>query len=105
MDGSDAMSEASVAVIHSDLDKQQTGPSGAPATNGTGGGAQMAPAPLTANQKVPQQSSATTTNPEMIASDGQNRAVSCVADTSTQKEVVVECFAPYDDHRYGAHET
>jgi hypothetical protein len=30
---------------------------------------------------------------------GQQRSVSCVADTSTQKEVVVECFAPYDDHR------
>ena len=29
----------------------------------------------------------------------QNRSVSCVADTSTQQEVVVECFAPYDDHR------
>ncbi len=27
------------------------------------------------------------------------RSVSCVADTSTQREVVVECFAPYDDHR------
>jgi glyoxylate utilization-related uncharacterized protein len=23
-----------------------------------------------------------------------------VADTSTQREVVVECFAPYDDHRW-----
>jgi len=31
---------------------------------------------------------------------GQQRSVSCVADTSTQKEVVVECFAPYDDHRW-----
>ena len=30
----------------------------------------------------------------------QNRSVSCVADTSTQQEVVVECFAPYDDHRW-----
>jgi hypothetical protein len=29
----------------------------------------------------------------------QSRSVSCVADTNTQKEVVVECFAPYDDHR------
>ncbi|XP_040578587.1 uncharacterized protein [Lepeophtheirus salmonis] len=28
------------------------------------------------------------------------RSVSCVADTSTQREVVVECFAPYDDHRW-----
>ena len=27
------------------------------------------------------------------------RSVSCVADTNTQREVVVECFAPYDDHR------
>ena len=27
-------------------------------------------------------------------------SVSCVADTSTQREVVVECFAPYDDHRW-----
>jgi len=26
--------------------------------------------------------------------------VSCVSDTTTQKEVVVECFAPYDDHRW-----
>jgi len=31
---------------------------------------------------------------------GQQRSVSCVADTSTQREVVVECFAPYDDHRW-----
>merc|ERR1712051_355077 len=31
---------------------------------------------------------------------GQQRSVSCVADTNTQKEVVVECFAPYDDHRW-----
>ena len=31
---------------------------------------------------------------------GQQRSVSCVSDTSTQKEVVVECFAPYDDHRF-----
>jgi len=31
---------------------------------------------------------------------GQQRSVSCVSDTSTQKEVVVECFAPYDDHRW-----
>ena len=23
-----------------------------------------------------------------------------MADTSTQREVVVECFAPYDDHRW-----
>jgi len=30
---------------------------------------------------------------------GANRSVSCVAD-STQREVVVECFAPYDDHRW-----
>merc|ERR1719394_1437242 len=30
---------------------------------------------------------------------GQQRSVSCVADTNTQREVVVECFAPYDDHR------
>merc|ERR1719264_123410 len=30
---------------------------------------------------------------------GQQRSVSCVADTSTQR-VVVECFAPYDDHRW-----
>merc|ERR1719323_2390349 len=28
------------------------------------------------------------------------RSVSCVADTNTNKEVVVECFAPYDDHRW-----
>ena len=28
-----------------------------------------------------------------------SRSVSCVADTNTQREVVVECFAPYDDHR------
>lgn len=31
---------------------------------------------------------------------GQQRSVSCVADTNTQREVVVECFAPYDDHRW-----
>merc|ERR1719150_2286854 len=31
---------------------------------------------------------------------GQQRSVSCVADTSTQREVVVECSAPYDDHRW-----
>ena len=31
---------------------------------------------------------------------GQQRSVSCVADTSTQREVVVECFALYDDHRW-----
>merc|ERR1712012_314329 len=31
---------------------------------------------------------------------GQQRSVSCVADTNTNKEVVVECFAPYDDHRW-----
>jgi len=31
---------------------------------------------------------------------GQQRSVSCVSDTTTQKEVVVECFAPYDDHRW-----
>ena len=31
---------------------------------------------------------------------GQQRSVSCVADTNTQKEVVVECFAPYDNHRW-----
>ena len=31
---------------------------------------------------------------------GQQRSVSCVEDTSTQREVVVECFAPYDDHRW-----
>jgi hypothetical protein len=29
-----------------------------------------------------------------------SRSVSCVADTNTQREVVVECFAPYDDHRW-----
>ena len=28
-----------------------------------------------------------------------SRSVSCVADTNTNREVVVECFAPYDDHR------
>ena len=28
-----------------------------------------------------------------------SRNVSCVADTNSQREVVVECFAPYDDHR------
>ena len=33
-------------------------------------------------------------------SNFQNYSVSCVADTSTQREVVVECFAPYDDHRW-----
>ena len=31
---------------------------------------------------------------------GQQRTVSCVADTDNQREVVVECFAPYDDHRW-----
>ena len=31
---------------------------------------------------------------------GQQRTVSCVTDTDTQREVVVECFAPYDDHRW-----
>ena len=30
----------------------------------------------------------------------QQRSVSCVADTSTPREVVVECFAPYNDHRW-----
>ena len=33
-------------------------------------------------------------------SNFQRCSVSCVADTSTQREVVVECFAPYDDHRW-----
>ena len=33
-------------------------------------------------------------------SNFQHCSVSCVADTSTQREVVVECFAPYDDHRW-----
>ena len=33
------------------------------------------------------------------APGGQQRSVSCVADINTQREVVVECFAPYDDHR------
>eukprot|EP00096_Caligus_rogercresseyi_P010951 TRINITY_DN414_c0_g1_i1.p1 TRINITY_DN414_c0_g1~~TRINITY_DN414_c0_g1_i1.p1 ORF type:complete len:876 (-),score=342.27 TRINITY_DN414_c0_g1_i1:817-3444(-) len=35
------------------------------------------------------------------SADGSSiRSVSCVADTSTQREVTVECFAPYDDHRW-----
>ena len=34
------------------------------------------------------------------APGGQQRSVSCVADINTQREVVVECFAPYDDHRW-----
>ena len=33
------------------------------------------------------------------STSGQNRGVSCLADQNTQREVVVECFAPYDDHR------
>ena len=37
---------------------------------------------------------------DMEPSTPGNRSVSCVADTSSQREVVVECFAPYDDHRY-----
>ena len=28
-----------------------------------------------------------------------SRNVSCIAETNSQREVVVECFAPYDDHR------
>jgi hypothetical protein len=53
---------------------------------------------MTSNQQTPTAATAST-NPDMATSDGQNRSVSCVADTSTQREVVVECFAPYDDHR------
>ena len=34
-----------------------------------------------------------------VGSSQASRSVSCVADTNTQREVVVECFAPYDDHR------
>jgi hypothetical protein len=35
----------------------------------------------------------------ITSTSGQNRGVSCLADQNTQKEVVVECFAPYDDHK------
>jgi len=31
---------------------------------------------------------------------GQQRKLSCITDTSTQREEMVECFAPYDDHKW-----
>jgi len=31
---------------------------------------------------------------------GQQRSVSCVTDDNSQREVVVECFAPYDENRW-----
>ena len=34
-----------------------------------------------------------------ITNSQGSRSVSCVSDTNSQREVVVECFAPYDDHR------
>ena len=35
-----------------------------------------------------------------ITNSQGSRSVSCVSDTNSQREVVVECFAPYDDHRW-----
>jgi len=31
---------------------------------------------------------------------GQQRSVSCVTDDNSQREVVIECFAPYDENRW-----
>ena len=36
---------------------------------------------------------------ELNGGTSVSRNVSCVADTKSEREVVVECFAPYDDHR------
>ena len=53
-------------------------------------------------EKIPESLNKT---PATISISEQNgnvqasRSVSCVADTNSQREVVVECFAPYDDHR------
>lgn len=93
IDDSDTRSEASVAVLHNDFEPLSKKP-----TEETEGVKSAAAAAAEA---------VASTSAKITAANGADaqgmqhqRNVSCVADTSTQREVVVECFAPYDDHRW-----
>lgn len=97
--GEDEMSEMSVAMVHDDsgkesLERQKEREEEAKMFS------EQASVKRTTENLL--KSGVTTTLETTNGEDGtvvQQRAVSCLADTSSQREVVVECFAPYNDHK------
>ena len=56
------------------------------------------------NKQDTEEESSDSSDPKSNGVQIQNRNISCLSDAnaagSSQREVVVECFAPYDDHRW-----
>jgi len=61
---------------------------------------ESSPAKTPSNPSASSKSTNSTPTGTSSQAASNQRSFSCVSDTSTQKEVVVECFAPYDDHRW-----
>jgi len=103
--------EASVMMLHSDFDKSRADEkkeetakkfSGSLANGGVAEAVREAANEVSrATREADQVRAESGQPPAAVAAPNPaaNRSVSCVADTSTQREAAVECFAPYDDHR------
>lgn len=76
--------EEQVAVVHSDFEKENQREEA------------VAAAKVFGQSKSKGGKDAVPASPTKL---GHSRSVPCVAGDNNQKEVVVECFAPYDDHR------
>ncbi|TRY79414.1 hypothetical protein TCAL_02262 [Tigriopus californicus] len=103
----DEESLMSVQVVHNDHEQTQEDERQAQAEMHFGPGAKAAKTAKTASASASVPPPPVQMPPGVVSalggttpSDPQQRTVPCVADTSTHKEVVVECFAPYDDHRW-----